>query len=180
MSDFVRDGEMDRIVRELNRSGGEGNDPPIPAPSLPALAPPRRAVVREGEPLEVLLRRMVALGASDLLLTAAETGHLILSTLHTNDAAQSVHRIVDFFPPVQQNQVRQQLALSLSAIVCLVGFPDLYNGVYSFAWELQARFVDPEAGMKVEACATGDVAAAEILRFPLSAQVRPLFRQHSE
>jgi twitching motility protein PilT len=50
-------------------------------------------------------------------LTAAETGHLVLSTLHTNDAAQAVHRIVDVFPPAQQAQIRHQLALALHAIV---------------------------------------------------------------
>lgn len=50
-------------------------------------------------------------------LTAAETGHLILSTLHTSDATQAVHRIIDVFPASQQSQIRHQLALSLNAIV---------------------------------------------------------------
>src|SRR5437588_12478534 len=50
-------------------------------------------------------------------LTAAETGHLILSTLHTSDVAQAIHRIVDVFPPAQQTQIRQQLAQALNAIV---------------------------------------------------------------
>ena len=51
-------------------------------------------------------------------LSAAETGHLILSTLHTNDVSGAIHRMVDIFPAVQQGQIRQQLALSLHAIVC--------------------------------------------------------------
>ena len=51
-------------------------------------------------------------------ITAAETGHLILSTLHTSDVAQAVHRIIDVFPGDQQAQVRHQLSLSLNAIVC--------------------------------------------------------------
>ena len=51
------------------------------------------------------------------VLTAAETGHLVLATVHTNDAAQTVHRIVDVFPADQQPQIRQQLAMSLSCIV---------------------------------------------------------------
>jgi twitching motility protein PilT len=50
-------------------------------------------------------------------LTAAETGHLILSTLHTSDVASAIHRIVDVFPASQQTQIKQQLALSLNAIV---------------------------------------------------------------
>lgn len=51
-------------------------------------------------------------------LTAAETGHLVISTLHTSDAAQTVDRIIDVFPPAQQEQVRQQLASSLEAVIC--------------------------------------------------------------
>ncbi len=50
-------------------------------------------------------------------LTAAETGHLVFSTLHTNNAPQSVDRIVDSFPPHQQNQIRMQLSLALLAIL---------------------------------------------------------------
>jgi twitching motility protein PilT len=51
-------------------------------------------------------------------LAAAETGHLVLSTLHTIDATETVNRIVDFFPPYQQQQVRVTLAGSLRAILC--------------------------------------------------------------
>lgn len=50
-------------------------------------------------------------------LTAAETGHLVLATLHTNDAVQTIDRVVDVFPEHQQQQVRVQLSLSLLAIV---------------------------------------------------------------
>ncbi len=50
-------------------------------------------------------------------ITAAETGHLVFSTLHTNSAAQTIHRIVDSFPSEQQNQIRAQLAGSLLGIV---------------------------------------------------------------
>lgn len=49
-------------------------------------------------------------------VTAAETGHLVLSTLHTNNAAQSIDRIIDSFPPAQQDQVRAQLSSSLLGI----------------------------------------------------------------
>ena len=51
------------------------------------------------------------------VLTAAETGHLVLSTLHTNDASQSVSRILDSFPAGNQPQIRQQLSLALLAVV---------------------------------------------------------------
>jgi twitching motility protein PilT len=49
-------------------------------------------------------------------VTAAETGHLVFSTLHTNDAAQTIDRIIDSFPPGQQDQIRLQLAASLAGI----------------------------------------------------------------
>jgi twitching motility protein PilT len=65
------------------------------------------------------------------VLTAAETGHLVLSTLHTNDASQSVSRILDSFPAGNQPQIRQQLSLALLAIVAqqlLPGVGD--NGRY--------------------------------------------------
>ncbi len=52
-----------------------------------------------------------------MAVTAAETGHLILSTLHTNNAAQTIDRIIDAFPPVGQNQIRTQLASTLIGIV---------------------------------------------------------------
>ena len=51
-------------------------------------------------------------------LSAAETGHLVFSTLHTIDAAETIHRIVDFFPPHQQSQVRHALAGSLRGTIC--------------------------------------------------------------
>jgi twitching motility protein PilT len=51
------------------------------------------------------------------VLTAAETGHLVLSTLHTNDTSQAVSRILDSFPAANQAQIRQQFSLSLLAIV---------------------------------------------------------------
>jgi twitching motility protein PilT len=50
-------------------------------------------------------------------ITAAETGHLVFSTLHTNSASESIHRIIDSFPAFQQNQIRAQLATSLLGIV---------------------------------------------------------------
>lgn len=51
-------------------------------------------------------------------LAAAETGHLVLSTLHTTDAVETVNRIVDFFPPFQQHQVRVTLASVLRGVIC--------------------------------------------------------------
>ncbi len=51
-------------------------------------------------------------------LTAAETGHLVFATLHTQDAAQTIDRVIDVFPAHQQQQVRVQLAGALQGVVC--------------------------------------------------------------
>ena len=61
-------------------------------------------------------------------LTIAETGHLVFSTLHTNSAAQSVDRIVDSFPPHQQNQIRVQLAEVLAGIISQRLIPKIDGG----------------------------------------------------
>ena len=69
------------------------------------------------DPDVILVGEMRDLETIAAALTAAETGHLVIATLHTNDAVQSIDRLLDIFPPHQQNQVRTQLALSLKAIV---------------------------------------------------------------
>jgi twitching motility protein PilT len=61
-------------------------------------------------------------------VTAAETGHLVLSTLHTNSAAQTIDRIIDTFPPEQQNQVRAQLAATLLGVFSQRLIPSLKGG----------------------------------------------------
>jgi twitching motility protein PilT len=59
------------------------------------------------------------------VLTAAETGHLVFSTLHTNDASQAISRILDSFPTSNQSQIRQQLSLALLAVVAQQLVPGL-------------------------------------------------------
>jgi twitching motility protein PilT len=83
----------------------------------PTFAAALRASLRR-DPDVILVGEMRDLETISIALTAAETGHLILSTLHTGDAAQAIHRIIDVFPEHQQAQVRQQLSLSLRAVVC--------------------------------------------------------------
>jgi twitching motility protein PilT len=82
----------------------------------PSFAAALRAALRQ-DPDVILVGEMRDLETVATALTAAETGHLIVSTLHTSDVAQAIHRIVDVFPPAQQTQIRQQLAMSLNAIV---------------------------------------------------------------
>jgi twitching motility protein PilT len=82
----------------------------------PSFASALRASLRQ-DPDVILVGEMRDLETVATALTAAETGHLILSTLHTSDAAHAIHRIIDVFPPQQQTQIRQQLALCLNAVV---------------------------------------------------------------
>ena len=70
------------------------------------------------DPDIILVGEMRDLETIQVALTAAETGHLVFATLHTQDAAQTIDRIIDVFPPHQQQQVRQQLAMSLQGVVC--------------------------------------------------------------
>jgi twitching motility protein PilT len=69
------------------------------------------------DPDVIVVGEMRDLETISTALTAAETGHLVLATLHTPDAPQTIERIIDVFPPYQQLQVRQQLSASLQGVV---------------------------------------------------------------
>src|SRR5918997_702545 len=75
-----------------------------------------KAALRQ-DPDVILVGEMRDLVTMQTALTAAETGHLVFATLHTQDTAQTVDRIVDSFPPEQQHQVRSQLSIALQGIV---------------------------------------------------------------
>ncbi|MEA2379015.1 MAG: twitching motility protein PilT, partial [Thermoleophilaceae bacterium] len=75
-----------------------------------------KAALRQ-DPDVILVGEMRDLDTISTALTAAETGHLVFATLHTQDTAQTVDRIVDVFPPEQQQQVRVQLSVALQGIV---------------------------------------------------------------
>ncbi len=75
-----------------------------------------RHALRE-DPDVILVGEMRDLETMALAITAAETGHLVFSTVHTNSAAQTVDRIVDVFPPGQQEQIRIQLSNTLEAVL---------------------------------------------------------------
>lgn len=75
-----------------------------------------RHVMRQN-PDVILVGEMRDLETIQLAITAAETGHLVMSTLHTVDAAQTIDRIVDVFSPDQQAQIRTQLSVTLQAVV---------------------------------------------------------------
>ncbi|HIE06234.1 MAG TPA: type IV pilus twitching motility protein PilT [bacterium (Candidatus Stahlbacteria)] len=69
------------------------------------------------DPDVILVGEMRDLETISLAITAAETGHLVITTLHTTDSVSTIDRIIDVFPPHQQNQVRMQLSLNLLATI---------------------------------------------------------------
>lgn len=75
-----------------------------------------RSALRE-DPDVILVGEMRDLETISTTLTAAETGHLVLSTLHTNSAVKTIDRIIDIFPPHQQQQIRIQLSSVLQAVI---------------------------------------------------------------
>lgn len=86
-----------------------------------------RSALRE-DPDVVLVGEMRDLETISAAMTIAETGHLVFATLHTNSAAQSVDRIIDVFPEVQQPQIRLQLGSTLEAIISLRLIPTIQPG----------------------------------------------------
>ncbi len=70
------------------------------------------------DPDVILIGELRDLETISVALTAAETGHLVFATLHTQDAPQTIDRVIDVFPPHQQGQVRTQLAATLQGVVC--------------------------------------------------------------
>jgi len=81
-----------------------------------------RRVLRQ-DPDVILLGEMRDLETTSAAITAAETGHLVMGTLHTTGAARTVDRIIDQYPPDQQEQVRSQLSVSLQAVISQVLIP---------------------------------------------------------
>jgi twitching motility protein PilT len=87
-----------------------------------------KAALRE-DPDVIMVGEMRDPETMAIAITAAETGHLVFATLHTNSAAQTIHRIVDSFPAEQQTQIRAQLSGSLLGIVSQRLIPRIRGGV---------------------------------------------------
>jgi len=87
-----------------------------------------RSALRE-DPDVLLIGEMRDIDSIQIALTMAETGHLVFATLHTNDAAQAIDRIIDVFPAWRQEQTRIQLAASLYAIIAQRLIPKIGGGM---------------------------------------------------
>ncbi len=94
---------------------------------IPDFAQGLRSALRQ-DPDVILLGEMRDLESIGTALAAAETGHLLLSTVHTSDPAQAIHRVVDVFPAEAREQIRQLLAAGLEAIVCQRLLPRIGGG----------------------------------------------------
>ncbi|MCA9681477.1 MAG: type IV pilus twitching motility protein PilT [Myxococcales bacterium] len=86
-----------------------------------------KSVLRQ-DPDVVLIGEMRDPETIQAALTVAETGHLTFGTLHTNSALQTINRIIDVFPPHQQNQVRAQLSFVLEGVLCQALLPKINGG----------------------------------------------------
>ncbi len=94
---------------------------------FPSFSSGLRHVVRQ-DPNVIMVGEMRDLETISSAITLAETGHLVLATLHTFNASQTVDRIIDIFPPYQQNQVRSQLSMILAAVISQRLLPKVGGG----------------------------------------------------
>ena len=117
------------------------------APTPPA-SPTRCARVLREDPDVLLVGEMRDLESIRFALTIAETGHLVFATLHTNDTAQSLARMIDVFPAEQQAQIRVQLAAALTGVVYQRLIPRIGGGMVA-AYEVlvaDTRGAQPDQG----------------------------------
>jgi len=88
---------------------------------VPTFASGLKHALRQ-DPNVLLVGEMRDLETTSAAITAAETGHLVLSTMHTQSAAQTIERIIDIYPAEQQTQIRSQLSTTLQAVISMVLF----------------------------------------------------------
>lgn len=114
-----------------------------------------RATFRQN-PDVIMVGEMRDLETISTTITAAETGHLVFATLHTNSAAQTIHRIVDVFSADQQNQIRFQLASSLLGIVSQRLIPRIRGG---FIPVCEVMICNPAIGTLIRENKTHEIPA---------------------
>lgn len=93
-----------------------------------------KSALRE-DPDVIVIGEMRDLATIEMAITAAETGHLVIATMHTRDAKSTLNRILDVFPPSQQNQIRAMTSGSLRGIICQRQLPSI-NGDVALASEM--------------------------------------------
>ncbi len=91
-------------------------------PDTHSFANALRHVLRQ-DPDVILIGELRDLETTGIAITAAETGHLVMATMHTNSAATTVDRVIDIFPPHEQSQIRMQLSVTLEGVLCQTLLP---------------------------------------------------------
>jgi len=127
----------------------------------------------------ILVGEMRDLESMQMAITAAETGHLVISTLHTQDAVQSIDRIIDVFPPYQQPQIRSQLSLTLQGIISQQLIPRLDGKGLVGAFEVLVA--NPAIRNIIRKGATQDIYSAvelggQLGMLSMDAALRDLFK----
>jgi twitching motility protein PilT len=87
-----------------------------------------KGALRE-DPDVIVIGELRDLETIEMAIAASETGHLVIGTMHTSDAATTLNRLLDVFPPAQQTQVRASVAESLRGIVCQRLLPGAHGGL---------------------------------------------------
>jgi twitching motility protein PilT len=105
---------------------------------VPSFSEGLRRALRQ-DPDVILVGEMRDLETIETAISAAETGHLVFATLHTNSAEGTINRIVDAFPTQQQEQVRIQLATNLIGVICQALIPDTTGHSRIAAFEIMIR-----------------------------------------
>lgn len=131
------------------------------------------------DPDVVLIGEMRDLETIQSAITVAETGHLVFATLHTNSAVQTVDRIIDVFPPHQQQQVRTQLSFILEGVFCQQLLPKIgggrslaleillpHSGIRNMIRELKTHqvFAQMQMGQQQTGMVTMDQSLASLVR----------------
>jgi len=105
---------------------------------VPGFAEGLRRALRQ-DPDVILVGELRDLETMETAISAAETGHIVFGTLHTNSAEGTINRIVDAFPERQQEQIRIQLASNLIAVICQALIPDVTGKGRVAAFEIMVR-----------------------------------------
>jgi twitching motility protein PilT len=130
-----------------------------------------RAALRQ-DPDVIMVGEMRDLGTVDTSLKASETGHLVFSSIHTSDVVSTVNRIVSFFPPEEQPQVRARLAENLQAIVSLRLLQTKKGNGRVPAVEIM------RSTRSIQECIKDPARTSEILEFMARGESMQTFDQH--
>jgi twitching motility protein PilT len=130
-----------------------------------------RAALRQ-DPDVIMVGEMRDLETVDTSLKASETGHLVYSSIHTSDVASTIHRVVSFFPPEEQLQVRARLAENLQAIVSLRLLPTKKQNARVPAVEIM------RITRSIQECIKDPARTSEIAEFMSRGESMQTFDQH--